>query len=393
MPYPLMSHLKRRAAITASLLTTLLLVFSGSLAHAQNQLNFPQPEFVIVANQISQNVSVFAIDAGNGALTQVPGSPFPAGIYPDAVAIAPNGKFAYVANQTWPYYQGYISTYAINPVTGALTTVEESPFFDSDGEPYGMAINPTGQFLYTPAVFTNLISGYSISPTSGNLTSISGSIGAASRPEGIAIDPTGKFVYSANSVSDNVSAYTINPTNGALTQVEGSPFPTGGATPAGIENMAFDPAGKFAYVTNVNSGTISIFAIDPTSGALSAIQGSPFQDPDGAPYPATVDPAGKFLYVGNVGGNNISVFAINPISGAITPIAGSPFPAGSYPSYMVIDQTGKFAYMTNSQSNNISAYTIARSGALTPVAGSPFPAGTTPFGIAITPVRGSVPRR
>ncbi|MFZ0956818.1 MAG: beta-propeller fold lactonase family protein [Candidatus Sulfotelmatobacter sp.] len=393
MPYLLMPNLKRRAALAASLLATLLLVFSGNLARAQNQLNIPQPEFVIVANQISQNVSVYAIDADSGALVQVPGSPFPAGIYPDAVAIAPNGKFAYVANQTWPYYQGYISTYAINPATGVLTTVEDSPFFNSQGQPYGLAINPTGQFLYTPGVFTDVVSGYTINPTSGNLTSISGSFGTASQPEGIAIDPTGKFIYAPNSLSDDVSAYAINPASGALIQVEGSPFPTGGATPAGIENMAFDPAGRFAYVTNVNSGTISIFSIDPASGALRAIQGSPFQDPDGAPYPVTVDPAGKFLYVGNVGGNNISVFAINAISGAITPIAGSPFPAGGYPSDVVIDHTGRFAYMTNSQSNNISAYTIAKSGGLTPVAGSPFPAGTTPFGIAITPVRGLVPRR
>jgi 6-phosphogluconolactonase (cycloisomerase 2 family) len=388
-----MPYLKRRAAVAASLLTSLLLVFSGSLAHAQNQLHFPQPEFVIVANQISQNVSVFALDADSGALTQVPGSPFPAGVYPDAVAIAPNGKFAYVANQTWPYYQGYISTYAINPASGVLTTVEESPFFDSEGEPYGLAIHPTGKFLYTPGVFTDVISGYTIDSTSGNLTSMSGYSRTAGQPEGIAIDPTGRFVYAPNSLSDDVSAYTINPTSGALTEVEGSPFPTGGATPAGVDNMAFDPAGKFAYVTNVNSGTISIFAIDSTSGALSAIQGSPFQDPDGAPYPVTVDPAGRFLYVGNVGGNNISVFAINANSGAITPIAGSPFPAGGYPSCVVIDHTGRFAYVTNSQSNNISAYTIARSGALTPVVGSPFPAGTTPFGIAITPIRVSVPHR
>jgi 6-phosphogluconolactonase len=388
-----MPYLKRRAAIAASLLTTLLLVFSSSLAHAQNQFSFPQPQFVIVANQISQNVSVFAIDASSGALTQVPGSPFPAGIYPDAVAIAPNGKFVYVANQTWPSYQGYISTYAINPVTGVLTAVEDSPFFDTEGEPYGLAINPTGQFLYTPAVFTDVISGYTMNPTSGNLTSMSGSFAAPGRPEGIAIDPTGRFAYSATSVSNNVSAYTINPTSGALTQVEGSPFPTGGVTPAGVQNIAFDPAGRFAYVTNVNSGNISVYTIDPASGALSAIPGSPFQDPDGAPFPLTIDPAGRFLYVGNVGSNNISAFAIDAISGTITPIAGSPFPAGTYPTCLAIDHTGRFAYMTNSQSNNISAYTIARNGALTPVAGSPFPAGTTPFGIAITPVRGLGPRR
>jgi len=388
-----MPYLKRRAALAASLLTTLLLVFSGGLAHAQNQFNFRQPQFVIVANYGSNNVSVYAMDARSGALTQVPGSPFPAGSYPDAVVVAPNGKFVYVANQTYPYYQGYISIYAINPATGELTAVEESPFFDNEGEPYGLAINPTGQFLYTPGVFTDVVSGYNVNPTSGNLTSISGSFGTASQPEGIAIDPTGRFVYASNSLSDDVSAYTINPTSGALTQVEGSPFPTGGVTPAGVENVAFGAAGKFAYVTNVNSGIISAFAINPASGALSAIAGSPFQDLDGAPFGMTADPAGMFLYVGNVGSNNISVFAINFFSGALTPIVGSPFPAGTYITCLAIDQTGRFAYVTNTQSNNVSVFSIARNGALTPVAGSPFPAGTNPYGVAITPVRGLVPRR
>jgi len=388
-----MPYRKRQAAVTAAALTTLLFLFTGSLAlNAQNQFNFPQPQFVFVANQTSDNISVFAIDADSGALTQVPGSPFPGGPEPVAVAADPNGKFAYVVNQNYPYYQGNISVYAINRASGALTPVEGSPFFDSTGEPYGVAINPAGKFLYAPGVFSDQVAAYTIDATSGALTPMAGYFGTAGQPEGIAIDPTGRFAYAPNSLSDDVSAYTIDPTSGALTQVEGSPFPTGGATPAGVENVAFDAAGRFAYVTNVNSGQISIFAINPSSGALAQVAGSPYQDPEGSPWGETADSAGRFLYVANVG-NNISVFAINTNSGALTPIAGSPFPAGSYPACIAIDHTGRFAYVTNTQSNNISAFTIARNGALTPVAGSPFQAGTTPFGIAITPVRGGIRQR
>jgi 6-phosphogluconolactonase len=385
-----MPYRKRRAAVTAAVLSLLLFVFSGSLTlNAQNQFSFPQPQFVIVANQTSNNVSVFAIDANSGALTQVPGSPFPAGSYPNSVAIDPNGKFAYVVNQTYPYYQGNISAYAINPASGVLTPMGGSPVFDSTGEPYGVAVDPTGKFLYTPGVFTDVVAGYTINPTSGALAQMPGYFWTWAEPEGIAIDPTGKFVYAPNTASDDVSAYTINPTSGALTQIAGSPFPSGGATPSGVENVAFDPEGKFAYVTNVNSGKISAFAIDSASGALSAIPGSPFGDPNGAPYGVTVDPTGRFLYVGNVNNDNVSGFAIDKISGALSPVAGSPFPAGTYAACVVVDHSGRFAYVSNYTSNNISAYTIARDGALTPMAGSPFPAGTQPYGLAITPVSGS----
>jgi 6-phosphogluconolactonase len=47
----------------------------------------PSGQFVYVANQNSGNVSVFTVDAATGALTEVTGSPFPAGSGARAVAI------------------------------------------------------------------------------------------------------------------------------------------------------------------------------------------------------------------------------------------------------------------------------------------------------------------
>jgi hypothetical protein len=40
--------------------------------------------------------------------------------------------------------------------------------------------------------------------------------------------------------------------------------------------VAVDPSGKFAYVTNVNDNNVSGYTIDPSTGALTAIAGSPF---------------------------------------------------------------------------------------------------------------------
>ncbi|RFC36553.1 MAG: Lactonase, 7-bladed beta-propeller [Candidatus Nitrotoga sp. LAW] len=79
--------------------------------------------FAYVANQGSNNVSAYTIDAGTGTLTPVAGSPFTAGMAPTSVTISPNGAFAYVAN-----IGGGGSAYAINAVTGALTPVAGSPF-------------------------------------------------------------------------------------------------------------------------------------------------------------------------------------------------------------------------------------------------------------------------
>jgi DNA-binding beta-propeller fold protein YncE len=96
----------------------------------------------------------------------------------------------------------------------------------------------------------------------------------------------------------------------------------------------------------INSNDVSGYTINATTGALTAIVGSPF--PAGsAPFSVAVDPTGKFAYVANAdfNSNNVSGYTINATTGALTAIAGSPFPAGSFPVSVAVDPTGKFAYV------------------------------------------------
>ena len=51
--------------------------------------------------------------------------------------------------------------------------------------------------------------------------------GAGSRPRSITVRPTGQFAFRANERSNDISVYFINPVTGALAQVRSSPFPTG----------------------------------------------------------------------------------------------------------------------------------------------------------------------
>jgi hypothetical protein len=70
--------------------------------------------------------------------------------------------------------------------------------------------------------------------------------------------------------------------------------------------------------------TLSAFTINPTSGVLTAMSGSPFTL-SGSVLFCSVDVSGKFLYVAGAG---ISGFTISPTTGVLTAIPGSPFPAG-----------------------------------------------------------------
>jgi 6-phosphogluconolactonase (cycloisomerase 2 family) len=78
-----------------------------------------------------------------------------------------------------------------------------------------------------------------------------------------------QFVYVANYNGANISAYSLNPKTGVLAAVPGSPFATG-TTPA---SLALHPSGRFLYVTNTGPNTVSGYSIDDKTGALTAIPG------------------------------------------------------------------------------------------------------------------------
>ncbi len=122
------------------------------------------------------------------------------------------------------------------------------------------------------------------------------------------------------------------------------------------------------YVTNLSSNNISAFVINSTTGALTAVDGSPFSagtEPEGL----VVDPAVKFLYAANFASNNISGYAINSANGVLSAVNGSPFSGIIEPQYLVVDPTSKFLYVDT----RVSAYTInGTTGALTAMSGSPF---------------------
>lgn len=85
---------------------------------------------------------------------------------------------------------------------------------------------------------------------------------------GVAVDSSGKFLYVANTDSNSISLFSINSASGALVPHSGSPF-GGGTYPISI---AFDPFGQFVYVANYLGESISAYTFNPTTGALSPIE-------------------------------------------------------------------------------------------------------------------------
>lgn len=256
--------------------------------------------------------------------------------------------------------------------TGALTPLAP-PSFAAGSGPNGVAIDPTGHFIYVANLFANTVSGYQIA-SNGSLTPVPGSpFATGSGPGWVTVDPTGRFVYVANcarscsgSGDGNVSGYAINKITGALTPVPGSPF-TADQVPYAV---VVDPTGQFAYVANFASGTVSIFKIDQCTGSLwSSVQSVPTGGE--LPIALTLDPHGNFVYVTNTASDNLSVFAVGN-NGTLTAVSGSPFATGDFTQGVAVSPSGEFVYVT--EGFQVLGFAVGLGGTLMPLPTSPFPA-------------------
>jgi 6-phosphogluconolactonase len=187
--------------------------------------------------------------------------------------------------------------------------------------------------------------------------------------------------------SGTVSAYAIDSSTGALTLVPGSPFAAG----SNPYSLTVDPSSRFVYVANRDSNNVSAYTVDATTGALTVVPGSPFAT-GFDPYFIAADPKGKFVYVVNQRSNTISAFSIDNETGALTQINGSPFGSQYGPKSVTVDPAGKFVYVTNGDGGTINAYSISAytidpsTGALNPVPGPTYYGGPGPIQTAVDPL-------
>jgi 6-phosphogluconolactonase len=179
-----------------------------------------------------------------------------------------------------------------------------------------------------------------------------------SDPQSIAVDPAGKFAYvldgGSNGNGGYVSMYTINPTTGALASI-GPPVSTDGyGLYAG--SVTVDPSGKFAYVTNegnpwvdgdADNGNVAMYTIDATTGALASTVTINGNCPGLCnPSSMVVDPSGKFAYVVTGGAGtpfSVAIYTIDATTGALTSIGT--IAAGQVPNSVAVDPAGHFVYV------------------------------------------------
>lgn len=224
-------------------------------------------DLVYVVNAAgTSNVVGFRFD--HGSLRQIPNSTrllSTGSTGASSLAFSPNGRFLVVTERT----TNNLDVFAVE-TDGSLSQNVVTPSVGPGVFAVSFAANGTALVSETgPAGVPNgsAASSYALQ-ANATLTPITASIptlGAANCWN--AVTPNGRFFYVSNSASATISGFAIN-NNGSLTPV-GSTIV--GSNPTGATNLdiAVSADGSFLYTLNSGNGTIGIFRIE-TDGTLAA---------------------------------------------------------------------------------------------------------------------------
>ncbi len=195
-----------------------------------------------------------------------------------------------------------------------------------------------------------------------------------------------KFLYLPDqNGSGGVMGFSINHSSGALTAIPGSPF---AVSPSQVTTLAADPdanGGRFLFAADFTSGDLVVFTIDGSTGALTPVTGSPFSNPGFAASSLHVDGTGNYLYA-NAGTTTGDVFGylIDQNTGALSPIPGSPF--AMLVTSVQVDPTGTFLLSAEGGTSQINVVPIeAGTGTLLLGSTTSYPTADPIDGILIHP--------
>jgi 6-phosphogluconolactonase len=291
---------------------------------------------------------------------------------PSFLAIAPNQRFVYAANENSP---GAISAFSIEKTTGRLKLLNAVSSRGSG--PCHVAFDKTGKWLFAANYNSGSVAVFPVHDD-GTLGEASGFVqhsGSSVNPQrqegphahSANLSPDNRFVLVADLGLDKVMVYRFDAVKGTLAPND-PPFAQI-APGSGPRHMAFRPDGKFIYALSEMNATVTVFAYNSGRGNLNEIQTlstlpAGFTGPNSSAEIA-VHPNGKFLYTSNRGHDSIAIFRIDAAKGALT-FVDRIATQGKTPRNFAIDPTGAFLLAANQDSGSVVVFRIdQRTGRLT----------------------------
>ena len=290
------------------------------------------PSFIVIDRQQRSvytshgdgtHATAYRIDSATGRLMVINRQPT-GGINGAHLSIDGSGRFLAVAN----YASGGLALLSINadgslgPVCDAAkTTGTPGPHKtqQESSHPHHCPFDRSGHFIVVPDKGLDRVFLYRLDTSGGKLIpgeppSVSSRAGAA--PRHVDFHPTLPFAYVINEIDSTITVYRFEPENHVLKPLQIVPTPP--ATYTGNNSGAeivVAPSGRFVYGSNRGHDSIAVFAIDQTSGLLTAAGWEPTQGR--TPRFFTLDPTGTHLYAANQASDTVVIFRIDQATGKL----------------------------------------------------------------------------
>ncbi|MES2694462.1 MAG: lactonase family protein [Verrucomicrobiota bacterium] len=273
-----------------------------------------------------KGLMAYAIEAGTGKLTllneQSAGGPGPCHLAVDA-----QGKCVVVANY------GGGSTVAVKLLSdGRLGDVGSviqhagksvHPTRQTAPHAHVVALTPEHDFALVADLGLDQVLTYKLDPAKAELVAHKPPFTAltpGAGPRHIAFRPDGKFVYVINELTCTMTTFRLHARRGTLEELQTvSTLPAGVAVERGYSTaeVIAHPGGKFLYGSNRGHDTIAVFAIEEATGKLTLVENVATQGK--APRHFAVDPSGGWLLAENQNSDSVVVFRIDAKTGRLTP--------------------------------------------------------------------------
>lgn len=246
------------------------------------------------------------------------------------LAVHPSGKFLLTAQ----YGGGSVSFLPLDgdgkPGSAVVTKHEGgSGVFagrQNSPHPHWCGYSPDGNYAFVPDLGLDGIVIYAVDPAKTGITrhGFADSVPGGG-PRHMRFSTDGKFIYLLNELSLSVSVFSWNAATGEAARVSTTPALSDEAKAAESFNSAAEivvhPTGPYVYSSNRGHDSVTAYKIKDGGGALEVFQVQPIR---GAfPRNINLDPSGKWLLAAGADSNTVAVHAVDPDTGLLTYQRGS----------------------------------------------------------------------
>ena len=349
---------------------------------------------IYVSLQGDDRIVRFLMNPENGSLepqgaVEVAGGPAPLAINPTRTAL----------------YAGLrrdfrLASFGIDQATGELNL---SGNVDLEGEPCYLSSDRTGRYLLSAYYQAGHCAVHPISETGAVGSAAIEWLATNSGAHCFQTDPSNQYAFLPHIAAGSGGLANLPPERqeavNAIFQFKfdaatgrlapNDPPRISPQAPDGPRHYCFHPTKDLVYVCNEQASSVTVYALDGSTGTLAAGQTVTTLPEEftgrSACSQIQIHSSGRYLYTSNRGDNSIASFAVDETTGALTPTGWTE--VDPVPRAFSLDPTGHFLYAAGLETGNLLGFRIdQRSGKLTQL--ETYAVGAAPMWVLITRLAG-----